>query len=91
MTTFTLLNQEKREVQFSKKIKSCVSVYDYVSNNKKISICFHPTIPFGMCALDVNELDNKEINIVLDKFMEMGVQQHEFKGGFDEAIKNLSI
>lgn len=65
-------------------------VYTYIGPRPRIvEFSAHPTKPFVWCFTARSDAEHS--TAVLEAFIDAGFRQHEFPGGFDEAIRNLSI
>jgi hypothetical protein len=65
--------------------------YAYMNQEKKI-ICISLTdSAFGGEAKSREPYFRKNWKKVINAFISKGLKQHDFKGGFDEAIKELEI
>jgi hypothetical protein len=75
----------------SKEEKGKITFYTYESGSNKISFHFHPKKSFVFVLDNVVNLTPKKCDLVLNQFVRNGMAQHEFRGGFNEAIKVLYI
>ena len=84
MKTFELTNQVKS--------KSGITKYFYKSNDMMVIFHFHPTKSFNfICDYASSNMTSKIYSNILNAFVEKGIAQHDYEGGFNQAIKYLSI
>lgn len=58
----------------------------------RVKFCADPQTPFKWYFLSTTEAVQGTLrNKVLDAFADAGFRQHEFAGGFDEAIQHLDV
>lgn len=79
---FTLKKQTKG--------KTCnEEIYHYVGEDgRKVAFHSHPTQAFSIVVI---EGDEKLAVDIYDAFVDNGLAQHSFAGGFDEAISVLEV
>ena len=86
MTTFQLADTQK--------IDSKTDKYIYRNRENGMVVCFHlhPTKPF-VFVLDhaSRTATNSLINKVFNTFFNQAMSQHDYKGGFNEAISILTF
>lgn len=72
------------------KAKTCnEDVYHYVGEDgRKVAFHSHPTQAFHIVVV---EGDEKLATDVYDAYVDNGLAQHSYAGGFDEAISELEV
>ena len=86
MTTFQLADIQKINEKTDKYI------YRNKENGNCIHFHLHPTKSFCFVLDDASrDIDNKIVNKIFNTFFEKGISQHDYKGGFNEAISILSF
>jgi len=72
------------------KAKTCnEEIYHYVGEDgRKVAFHSHPTQAFHIVVV---EGDEKLAADIYDAFLDNGLAQHSFAGGFDEAISELEV
>ena len=84
MTTFQLTNQITSE--------SGIVKYSYKSDDMMLVFHFHPTKAFTfVCDYASSNMTQKIYNKILNAFVEKGISQHDYEGGFNEAISVLTF
>ena len=84
MKTFQLSNQITS--------KSGIVKYSYKSDDMIVIFHFHPTKAWNfVCDYASSNMTQKIYNNILNSFVNKGISQHEYVGGFNEAIKVLSF
>lgn len=84
MTTFKLSNQVKS--------KSGITKYFYKSDDMMVIFHFHPTKSWNfVCDYASSNMTSKIYSNILNAFVEKGISQHDYKGGFNEAISILTF
>ena len=84
METFKLTAQFKSRFGTEK--------YSYSANNMTIMFHMHPTKAWNfVCDYASSNVTQEIYNNLLNSFLEKGVAQHEYKGGFKEAISVLTF
>lgn len=68
-------------------------VMTYVSEDKRKGVQFHahPTRMFQWVILRKEQMSRAEIDNVILMFCEAGMRQHQFKGGYAEAIQQITV
>jgi hypothetical protein len=51
----------------------------------------HPKKPFTYYTQASESVSNKEQSKILDGYIQNGIRQHDFVGGFQEAISKITI
>jgi hypothetical protein len=84
MTTFKLTKQVKSE--------SGIVKYFYKSDDMLVVFYSHPTKAFNyVCDYASSNMTNKIFSNVIDSFINQGISQHDYEGGFNEAISVLTF
>jgi hypothetical protein len=84
MATFKLTNQVNS--------KSGIVKYFYKSDDMLVVFHSHPTKAFNyVCDYASSNVTNKIFKNVIDSFINQGISQHDYKGGFNEAISILNF
>ena len=81
-----MLKETTKDGMYNKYRKENETVYHYVSGDHKVAFHSHPSKAFSM--VKVYGLDS-HLNEVVEKWIEQGLKQHKYPGGFDEAIREL--
>ena len=68
-----------------------IYTYENKGGSKKASFHLHPTKSFSFVCDEIQNLTKKEFQLLCDSFIIQGIKQHEYKGGFYQAIKILNI
>jgi hypothetical protein len=84
--TWSLTNQAKNP-------KTNQTIYTYMDTVGRIfKFESHPTKPFTYLFVEVTEtVTKKEMSKILDGYIQNGIRQHDFVGGFQEAISKITI
>lgn len=83
--TWTLTNQAKNP-------ETNETIYTYMDSVGRIfKMEPHPKKPFTYYTQASESVSNKEQSKILDTYIENGMRQHEFVGGFQEAISKITI
>lgn len=91
MTVRTLkftLTAATKDGMYNPHRKENETVYHYTSGSNKVAFHAHPTQAFSYVR--VAGKHNHYIRVV-NKFIEQGMNQNRYKGGFEEAIKEIEI
>lgn len=84
-TTWSLTNQAKNP-------KTNETIYTYMDTVGRIfKMESHPKKPFTYLTQANESVTKKEITKILDGYIKNAVKQHEFIGGFQEAISKIII
>ena len=87
MKVFTLAKTE--EIQATPKKKE--TAYTYVCGAETVTFHSHPTKAWNFVILENKTEKKNTLSKIVDQWIEQGSKQHDYKGGFDEAIKVLEI
>ena len=83
--TWTLINQAKNP-------KTKETIYTYMDSvGRTFKFEPHPTRAFVYITQSSKDVGDKEQSKILDSYIENGMKQHEFVGGFQEAISKITI
>ncbi len=87
MTKWTL-TKTTQDGMYNEHRKVNETVYHYESGDRKVAFHSHPTQAFNYVSVYGEREDLKG---VVNTYVEQGLKQHEYAGGFDEAIKELEV
>jgi len=82
------LTKTTQDGMYNKHKKVNETVYHYESGDRKVAFHSHPTIIFGYTFVGG---DKVYLRAVSNKFVEQGMKQHAYAGGFHEAINELEV
>lgn len=83
--TWTLINQAKNP-------KTLQMIYTYMDSvGRLFKFESHPSKPFTYLSEASETVTNKERTKILDGYIQNGIKQHDFIGGFQEAISKITI
>jgi hypothetical protein len=87
MTKF--IHAAKSNVQVGKRTEE---VLTYISEDKSKGCQFHAgRSAFSWNILRRHNMTMQEVESVVEAFVQAAMKQHNFKGGYDEAIQTVSI
>jgi hypothetical protein len=73
-------------------LDSGITIYSYESTDMSVKFHFHPTKAWNFVCTYASENVSKFIYAsLLNCFIDKAISQHEYKGGFDEAILVLNF
>jgi hypothetical protein len=76
----------------SKNPKTKETIYTYMDLiGRTFKFEPHPTRAFVYITQSSKDVSDKEQSKILDAYIENGMRQHEFVGGFQEAISKITI
>ena len=83
--TWTLINQAKNP-------KTLQTIYTYMDSvGRLFKFESHPTKSFTYLSEASESVTDKERSKIIDGYIQSGINQHNFVGGFQEAISKLTI
>lgn len=83
--TWTLINQAKNP-------KTLQTIYTYTDSvGRLFKFEPHPTKSFSYLSEASQSVTDKERAKILDGYIQNGIKQHDFVGGFQEAILKITI
>jgi hypothetical protein len=84
MSKWTLQNNSNSDNQSN-------LIYHYVSNlGNTLKFQSHPTKSFCYDIIEAT-IPMKQVNKIINCFIMQGIAQHDYPGGFSEAIKTLTV